>query len=314
MADPVSGLAIGAAAAPVVGSLISGLFGKKKEVSGMTLPPALQAEMLKEVQNSLTAIRNNEADMDKLIESYNERISLIEKGINSTIPSEQVLSQLTENSANIALQLGASAEDLIANNFLGEDDIARIKELDALNKQDFKDEALEQDIRDRRNRIEQQLLRDGRSEAEIAQTLSLVDSQAAIERQQRTEILRQGAFGRGLQTLQTSAGLRAQNFGQVTNSLGAQQGILGSAQNQFANLANIGSQQIGVNQQQTQLNQQGALTTQSLFDRLGQFKFSNSNGGNSAFNLGAKDKALLGINSTIGLPVVGAKKILGKIF
>jgi hypothetical protein len=219
-------------------------------------------------------ITNNIAQVDDIMAAYNERIDLLTKGIENTIPESEMLEQLTNNSAKIALGLGADAQQLIENGFLDQDDIERIEALDQLNDQEFVDQQFEQEFSQQRAALEQQLMRDGRSMAEISQTLMQFDSQKAVERQQRGESLRTGAFNRGLATLQAQSGLRQQNFNNVLQGFNAQQQVLGNAQNQFANLTTIAGQQAqmnfsGMNQQ---VNMAGAR--QSLFNSLGQFKLS----------------------------------------
>lgn len=267
MADPLTIATVGV-------SLIGGLFGNEKTESGMTLPPTLQLEMLQGARRSFEMLQKNMASVDDIVKAYDERIDLISKGIQNTIPESEVLEQLTNNSAKIALGLGADAQQLIEDGFLDQDDIERIEALDQLNDQEFVDQQFEQEFSQQRAALEQQLMRDGRSMAEISQTLMQFDSQKAVERQQRGESLRTGAFNRGLATLQAQSGLRQQNFNNALQGFNAQQQVLGNAQNQFGNLANIAGQQAqmnfsGMNQQ---VNMAGAR--QSLFNSLGQFKLS----------------------------------------
>lgn len=276
------GAAAGASAGPwgaVIGGglgLVSSLFGGGgQDVSGMTLPPALEINMLRNSKSNLEMLQNNIGQIDNLIKAYNQRIDLISKGIEGTIPDEVLSKEIANNSAQIALGLGADAQQLIESGFLDAEDIQRIEQLDQLSSQEFKDEAFEQEFSQQRAALEQQLLRDGRSLAEVSQTLMQFDSQKAVERQQRGEILRQGAFGRGLATLQAKSGLRQQGFQQALGALQAGQQQTAMTQNSFGNLANLAQmQQQGVLQgMNTQANFAGA--SQSLYNSLGQFDLNS---------------------------------------
>ena len=316
MVDPI----IAATAISAGASLIGGLFGGNgSSESGMTLPPAQEAAMLRDATKNLELLRNNISQVDKLIANYNDRINLITKGIEGTIPDAELTQQITQNSAQIALGLGADAQQLIEDGFLDAEDIARIEELDQLNNQEFVDEQFEQEFSNQRAALEQQLMRDGRSLAEISQTLMQFDSQKAVERQQRGETLRQGAFNRGLATLQAQSGLRQQGFQNVLSSFQAGQQQQQQTLQGFANLANLAQAQnqtnMDANIQQTNLI--GAQ--QSLYNQLGQFKFSGQAQQSRLGQLGIseKDVARSAANMTVGLPVASAKagvKAVGKVF
>lgn len=272
MADPL----ITATAINVGGQIIGGLFGNQSEESGMTLPPTLQLEMLRGSKQAFEMIQRNIADVDDLIASYDQRIQLIQEGIENTIPESQMLEQLTNNSAQIALKLGADAQDLIDNGFLDSEDIDRIKQLDEISSQNFRDEAFEQDYEKQKMALKQELRRQGVTGSAYEMTLNKWEADKSVERQQRTEILRQGSFNRGLQTLQAQSALRQQGYGNVLQGFGAQQQILGNAQQQFGNLANIAGQQVQMGF--AGMNQQANLAgvRQNLFNSLGQFKLSEN--------------------------------------
>lgn len=290
--DIASGAATGAAAGsavPVIGTglgaviggglkLLGGLFGGgKKTESGYKLPPAMELEMLRSSKDNLAMLSQNIDQIGQLMKSYDQRINLITKGIEGTIPSDELNRQITENSAQIALGLGADAQQLIQDGFLDQDDIARIEELDELNSQEFTDEAFEQEFKQQRAALEQQLLRDGRSLAEVSQTLMQFDSQKAVERQQRGETLRQGAFNRGLTTLQMQSQLRQQGFGNVLQSFQASQMQNQSTQQGFNNLAQLATMNNQTQMQgiSGQTNLAGAQ--QGIYDQLAKYKLDNNN-------------------------------------
>ena len=271
---------LGAAALGAGGSVMAARSQGGSSESGMTLPPQLQYEMLQSSTKSLQFMEQNYEKIGELSAAYDARINTIAAGIEGTMLSEDVMKQLTESSANIALQLGAGAEDLIANGFLDEDDIRRIEELDQYNDQDFVDQQFEQEHDQQRSALEQQLLRDGRSMAEIAQTLSVFDSQKSVERQQRGEILRSGTFDRGLATLSAKQDIRAQNFGQLSDVFRGQQQLVAGQQNSLFNLANLRQNQAAtqsglIDQQQGVLSQQ-----QEQYDAVGAYKLRDAKGEN----------------------------------
>lgn len=256
-----------------LGGFLGGKGGQQVE-SGLTLPPALEAEMLKRSSQELQNLGSYIDQIGSVIDTYNTRINTIQQGLEGTIPSTELQRQLTENSANLALRLGANADELVANGFLDQDDIKRIEELDTIRSQEFVDQAFEQEFSQQRQALEQQLMRDGQSRAEIAQTLAVFDSQKAVERQQRGDILQQGAFQRGLAALSAQQGSRQLGFGLAQGALSAQQGILQNVQGVYGTMANMqtGAAQLGMAGIQNQAGL-GQLQ-QGLFNQLGQFKFS----------------------------------------
>ena len=304
------------------GNFVSGLFGKKKSSSetGLSLPPALQQALLESSQQNLELLRNSVSQIDTLIKNYDSRIDMINKGIEGTIPESSLLKELTQNSADIALSLGADAQQLIDNGFLDADDVSRIEELDQFNDQEFVDQQFEQEFKGQRDALEQQLLRDGRSLAEVSQTLSVFDSQKSVERQQRGEVLKQGAFNRGIQTIQARSGLKQQNFNQTLQGFQAGQQVIGNAQNQFGNLANLAQSQgnFAIGGFNAQANFAGVQ--QNLFESLGQFQLDGEETkenavqrAGEAIGITKRDVQLGVLNTGAGATIAAGKAALAGI-
>lgn len=314
---PGPGTIIGAAAGAAQGLFGGKGGGQSTTEQGLTLPPALMKKMLDGASKDLDMYNSNIKLIEDTVNTYTDRINLLEKGIEGTIPPEQILQDLTMNSAQLALNIGLEAKDLVANGFIDEDDVARIEELDKIRSDEFVDEAFEQDFKQQRDALEQQLLRDGRGQAEISQTLSLFDSQKAVERQQRGDILQQGSFNRALTVLQQQQNSRLNGFNMATGALNTQQGIINSARDGYNILGNMAGNKLDANAamvagQSTLMNQK-----QQLFQNLGQFKFDNGgSGGDGMGGFGSTLKAgalntMAG--STVGV-LQGAKKVFKSIF
>lgn len=282
-----TGAAAGTAVQPGIGTLIgaglglvSGLFGGgSKTESGFKLPPAMEFKMLQDSKQNLEMLQENIGEIDNLVAQFDQRINLISQGIEGTIPPQALTQQLTSINANIAMSLGADAQELIDNGFMDADDIARIEELDQYNDQEFVDQQFEQEFSMQRQALEQQMRRDGLTPGQIQQSLAAFDSNKAVERQQRGETLRQGAFDRGLMTLQAQQQSRQLGFGQATNAFQLGQAQQNQMYNQsfqgFQTMASLAGARQDAAMQGIGAQANLAGVSQSIYGELGKFKLDS---------------------------------------
>ena len=192
----------------------------------------------------------------------------------NTIPGDEALARLRDNSLSIAQNLGQSANELVEGGFLDEDDVADLQSLAELEDEGFTDPRLENQLSDERARLEQDLRRQGASPATRAQALSEFDRRSEESRFTRAEELRSGRFQRTSGRIQLRSGLRQSNLQRALSGFGATQSAIDQARagiTQAGGLAQARFQGTGAASQLRSGLRQERL---GAFQSLGQFDFS----------------------------------------
>ena len=274
---PGWGTAIGAGAGAIAGG-IAGLFGGggSKTSSGYTLPPAYEAQLLSYFDSAQQNYAQQLSQIQSAMSAFRNKISLLDKGIAGTIPPKELTSQLAQHNAQLANALGMSAEDLVSNGFINEDDKSTLDQMRALSDSGntYTDPQLQNQLNDQRAQLNQTLAQQGASPAARAQALAQFDRDAQQQIFARSQNLKQTQSSLLGNTLNASLGAKNQGFNQAVGAFGVGQNQLQYVQNSLLNrgsLANMGLQGFLAGNQavNNQIGQQGAL-----FNQVGQFKLS----------------------------------------
>lgn len=261
------------AAAGGLGKLI-GAFGDDKEISGFELPPELEIQFLDEAQ---AQFEQSQQDLDRIAQLEQEfvsRLDTLEGLIQGTIPSVEGLQSLRDSALRISQNIGASAEELVSQGFLDQDDIKDIQQLEELEREDFRDPELENQITRERQRLQQDLIRAGASGASIQQRLTKFDQDADETRFRRTEELRTGRFARISGRVGLRAGLRQQGFQRAGATVGLLQEQLGFARQGVSQLGEFAGARFGAGQAGIQARAGLRGERRGIFETLGKFQFS----------------------------------------
>lgn len=252
------------------------------------LPPELEVQYLDFFQNQLGQLQDMMAQNQSLQDVYNQRAEIAENASRGAIPSEQAMQQLTGTATNIAMLAGRDVEDLIKNGYMTELDRDLLsqsqQELSALRNlegQQATDPRIENQLKDQRRQLEQDLARQGVGPAQRAIALSQFERQASELRFSTSQELIQNQFQRGLGRLGaiggiSQQGLAARQFGQAqTGQAFSQLQAQALAGQQAAQgYAGLLQQRFGIGQQGFQ-NQLGLLSQQQgAYTTTGQFGFS----------------------------------------
>lgn len=142
-------------------------------------------------------------------DAYASKIEILDKAAAGQMMDEEVTKALTAQNAQIAMAMGGQAEELVKNGFLSQ------SEVDMLRQDVSIDPRVENQLKDERARLEQELSRAGVGPAERAQALAQFDQQAGERR-----------FSSNIQMAQFQSGQRMQNFNLAQQTLAANTGLL----------------------------------------------------------------------------------------
>jgi len=288
-----AGSVIGAGAG--IAGALSG--GGGQEQSGFTLPPEYERDLLSAFQTNLQQLEQDYTKSNQVTDNFLARLNTLDAMVRNAMPSGQAVKQLTEVNYNLARSLGLSSQEMVDQGYITEGDKTQLQTLEQerattqarlaeLEKTGYTDPNLENQVRDQRRQLEQDLARQGVGPAQRSLALQQFDQQAAGARFTRAEELRSGQYQRtmgasqlgyqqGLGGLQAGAALRQQGFGMAQQGYAAtQQGMnqyLGSVQG----LGQI--TQAGYGAQQEQLKTQQGLRGERLggFQEVGKFLISD---------------------------------------
>lgn len=266
--DPVS---LGLAGAGLVAGVLEGIFGGSEQIdpSIKALPYEYEQSMLDNFNKGMEDLTKAGVTFENVTKEYTDRLDLIDAGLSNLLPAAEIQKRLAESSARIAEGLGLSAEQLVSNGFLTQEDIAdmnQLKELDT--KSSIELAQSDPTIQRERQILTQQLMRKGVTGSALDQALRDFDVTSA-------EKIKVGKFERGTSLLSTRSGLRQQGFNQATNSLGAVQGELGRIQNIYANQGQIASEKYAAGGTLANFQVGMVGTKQDLYDKLGKFNISD---------------------------------------
>lgn len=268
--DPVSAGLVGVSA---VTGLLGSLFGggdAPPDPNAKELPPELEFDMLNKHEEFLRNASETYGKIDTLAKEYDQRLSIIDAGLNNLLPKAELQKALAESATRLATQLGVGAEELAKNGFLTSQDIADMNELKALEGKSSEelvktDDALQRE----RASLEQKLRQNpGLSRSARESILRDFDMRAG-------ETVRQGRFERGSALINQRGALRESGFNQATSSLGAMQSELGRYQGIYGQQSAIAGERFatGVAAETTKIGVGQAI--QDQFDKLGKYKFSD---------------------------------------
>jgi hypothetical protein len=209
-----------------------------------------------------------------LVKTYQERVSILENAVNATIPPDEVLRQMRDNSIQLATTLGASAQELIDNDFLTPEDIEDIKQLKSVQATTVDDPALIRKRQDEKERLRQDMERRGASPAEISIALADFDQQTEEAVFQRGTELSQLRSQQISSRIGLRGGLRQQGFNQAAGGLDALFKQLGFAREGVAQSEALAGSKVATGFAGVKANQGLRVERGSLFERLGKFKFS----------------------------------------
>lgn len=258
--------------------LVSGLFsggGKQKVETGLTLPPALEAQMLYQSSQNLQMMRDQIGQVDQLVDHYTRRIDTYQEALQAGRLDDNMRTALTESAAGIAISLGKDAEFLKENGWLNEDDIARIEELDEIRDGTEIDKAFEADHDKQRAALEQELMRNGASHSVVAQTLMQFDSDKAVERQHRGEMLKDSKFNRALTTFQQVQHSRGLGLSQAGMAMIAMNNQLDRDNSLISGQLALDGTRLEAGMKGMEAQRGIAQEIQGQFDSLAEYKFSN---------------------------------------
>lgn len=269
---------MGAAAAAGItagASLLGSAFGgNKSQSTGYTLPPLLEFQMLEDTQQSLMQLDQDIQQVDQVSQAYEKRINSLKALNDATIPKEEALAQLRESSMQIGMAMGASAEELVSNGFLDQEDIDDLAEMEAIAAEDFTDPRLDNELQDQKARLMQDLARSGAGPSQINQAMAQFERDAMEKRFTRSQELKQSQTGLIQSRIATRSGLRQeglQSVMQAQNSLFQNLGFAREGMNQQVgfeqSIANMGLQRL---QARSGLRQE----QQQMYQNVGAFKLS----------------------------------------
>jgi hypothetical protein len=308
VAQPLTTLAtLGVTAAAGLSSIWGG--GSKTE-SGLKLPPELELQMLRDGFQNLQQIRSDYQKADTMYKQYESRFNLLAQSAEANVPPEEVRRALAKNSADIALSMGQSIDDVIKNGFLSAEDKADIESLVALESQDFRDPAYDQARAQQKQQMMANLQRSGASPQQISQALTEFDNASVLGAFSRGEELRASRAGLISNRIGMRQGLQQGNFNMALGAMGAQQNVLSNAASQLQGAANLSGMGFQAAQGGLQTSQALRAELQNQYSQFGEYKFSKTakkflGSGESGFQPLAQKKPALPKNP-FGGPIPGS--------
>lgn len=239
-----------------VGGLLEG-GGSTTEVSGISLPPNFELDLLDQVSENLNMTQQEQERLSITFDTFSRRVDLLEGLAQAETPDEQALADLRTNALELANVLGADAKELANQGFLTAaeaEDFQQARQL-AFGEGELGGASLDAFER-QKGELLQQLRRSGASPATVAQA---VDNLERSFRGQTAQNL--------LSLTQQRSATRMQNIGQAQQTLG---GLQATRAQEMAS-ATQGLQGRIALQQAAQGLRQERLGT---FEQLGQFDLS----------------------------------------
>lgn len=258
-----------------VGEIAKAFSGDDQTVQGLELPPEFELQLIDAVDQDLASLNTEFQRITDLEQAFNDRIGALEGIVSNTLPTEEGLRALRDSSVRIATNLGQSAEELISNGFLDEDDIADLDELANLEGRQERDPALERQLADERARLEQDLRRSGASPAVRAQALSQFDRTAEESRFRRAEELREGRGGRISQRIGLRSDLRERGFNRAVRTSDLLNRDLTAARQGAEQLAGLAGARFDAGTQAQGIRSGLRGERRTVFENLGQFNISD---------------------------------------
>jgi hypothetical protein len=279
-------MAIGTAAAIGIGTTVAsaatGIAGAamapEPESGRLALPPELELQFMEQSQRGLDVLNRDIQRTQSLERSFNQRMNTLDQMIQGTIPTEQAVNDLQNQTRELATAFGGDTQALIESGFLTDDIRTELEDLRALEAEDFQDPELTRELQEQRSQLAQDLQRQGVRGAQFRQQMERFDQFAREEQFTRAEELRTGRTQRGVTRIQAGLGAREAGFQRALG--GAQFGqsaleqLFGQRQTGVEGLFQTGGARLQAGQQA--IEQRAGLTgqAQQQFGQMGQFNFS----------------------------------------
>lgn len=273
--DPITGT-IAAAGIGAVGGFAESIFGSGSQVSGLEIPGAYEIDLLSTIDENITQIEADRARVAELAAAYETRTETYRGILEGTIPNTVALNALRDTSASIALNMGQSTQELVANGFLDQEDVDDLAALEKLDREDFADPALEAKLAEQKARLEQELTRDGVGPSGIAQALTQFEQDAEISRFQRANELRRERGASINQRIGIRSGLREQGFNRATQGFSLLSSELNRIGSTASALQNMNQNQLSAGANLVSMNQALRGERFSQYQALGEFDLSKN--------------------------------------
>ena len=273
-ASPLLAAGLGAAGS-IAGAFSSGQ--STTSSSGYTLPPEMELQMFQQFNQTQQSLGQYRDQIGSAMNALQSKLSTLDQAIAGTIPASDATKMLAQHNSDLASSLGMSAEEMVKNGFMTEDDAKTLQQMRSLTDQGnvFQDPQLQHQLQDQRKQLDSQLATQGASPATRAQALSQFDRQAQEQMFSRSQELKSSQSNLLANTLQSSLGARQAGFNQALQGYQAGQSQLGFVQNTLNQQGQLGLAGFQAGLQGTQA--QGALAQNQFgnFQQLGTFKLSN---------------------------------------
>ena len=270
---PGWGTAIGAGVGGIAG-LFSGGGGGSQE-SGYSIPPEYEIQMLDQMHQQQQQVQQQMQQIQQLTDHYQSQITMYDQAIAGTMAPADVTQQISQGNANLIQQLGPAAQELMDNGFLSQDVSDTLKQMQgAVGGEQLGDPRLENQLKDQKRQLEQDLARQGVSPAQRAIALNQFDKAASEQRFTRSEELKTGITQRGQAYTNTSIGAQAQGLQNTFGMLGQQQNFLGFQQQGIGMQNQLAGQgyQAGTGALAMQQGLRGEQ--RDIYNNLGQYKLN----------------------------------------
>lgn len=101
-------------------------------VTGLTLPPEFELDLIDQVDNNLMNIRQ---DYQKNIEAYNlfdERMKIAQSSADNLIPDDETIARLRDNAIRLQEKIGLETEQMVEGGFLTQDEAQDLQQAKSL--------------------------------------------------------------------------------------------------------------------------------------------------------------------------------------
>lgn len=244
----------------------------------LRLPPELEIKFLEQSEQQLAQTQQDLQRTTQLEQQFNQRLDTLQGMIEGSIPEADGIRALQDNTRNLAQAFGGDTQALIESGFLTPEIAQELSDLRALESEDLKDPALENQINEERQKLEQDLARAGVSPAQRSQALRQFERSAEEQRFGRAEELRSGKTQRGLSRISAGLQARESGFQQALSGFGASSSgleqLFGQRSSGIGALGDLAGSRFGAGQQTLQNRAGLRAEGRDVYQQLGGFDFS----------------------------------------
>jgi hypothetical protein len=244
-------------------------------VQGYELPVQFEIPFINEVERGFEEIVKDREQLDKITTALTERLDLVSKTIQGTMPDAATIKKIRENTNSLVLAFGKDAQSLVDNGFLTEEDQKDLEEYKNIQGAGYRDPTLEREHNESRAALEQELARSGVTGTRRLNALRELEQAQTEETFGRREQLRDSRGTALMNLVGTRADLRSQGFGRSLTSLGILQGELTSAQQGADALAGVATAKYSAETNRLRGNAGFRAEAQNMYETVGKFNFSD---------------------------------------